>query len=121
MPKTENLSQTYLRFLNLANAIRSLPLFPALDAVEERVLNVLAATWATGAKLTVLEAMQLQVDSSATTVRRRLQTLRQKGLIEFQPDQTDSRIKYVMPTAVAQNYFSKLGRCLDMAARGRLP
>jgi predicted transcriptional regulator len=121
MPKSDNLSQTYLRFLNLANAIKGLPTFPALDAVEERVLNGLASMWATGAKITVLEAMGLSAssaDTSPTTVHRRLKTLRAKGLIEFREDEADNRIKYVMPTATATAYFAKLGQCLDMATRG---
>lgn len=115
MTKASNLSQAYLRFLNLASAIRGLP---TLDAVEERVLNGLAATWATGAKVTVLEAMELTADSSPTTVHRRLKSLRQKGLIELREDEADSRVKYVEPTEAAQTYFAKLGQCLDKAARG---
>jgi predicted transcriptional regulator len=119
MAKTDDLSQKYLRFLNLVSAIKGLPTFPALDAVEERVLNGLAATWATGARVTVLEAMELGADTSPTTVHRRLKTLRQKGLIKFREDEDDNRIKYVMPTDLATTYFAKLGQCLDMATRAR--
>ena len=117
MAKTDDLSKTYLRFLSLVSAIRGLPTFPALDAVEEQVLNVLAATWATGAKVTVLEAMKLVTNTSATTVHRRLKTLRKKGMVELQEDAADSRIKYVVPTEVAEAYFAKLGQCMDMATR----
>lgn len=119
MAKTDDLSQTYLRFINLASAIRGLPTFPALDAVEEQVLNGLAVTWATGANITVLEAMRLSATTSATTIHRRLNTLRQKGLIELREDEADNRIKYVMPTQVAKEYFAKLGQCMDMATRAQ--
>ena len=71
MKTPKDQSQTYLRFLNLVSAIRNLPAFPALDAMEERILNGLAATWATGTKVTVLEAMELTQDTSPTTVHRR--------------------------------------------------
>lgn len=37
-------SLCYLKFLNLIEAIRETPTFPALDPVEERLLNLLAAT-----------------------------------------------------------------------------
>ena len=115
MTKVGNLSQTYLRFLNLASAVRGLP---TLDAVEERVFNGLAAIWATGAKVTVLEAMELTADTSPTTVHRRLKSLLQKGLIQLREDVSDNRVKYVEPTEAAQTYFAKLGQCLDQAARG---
>jgi DNA-binding MarR family transcriptional regulator len=118
MKTSKDPSQTYLRFLNLVSAIRGLPAFPALDALEERILNGLAATWATGTKVTVLEAMELTLNTSPTTVHRRLKSLRQKGLIELREDEVDSRIKYVMPTEIAKTYFDKMGQCLDMAARG---
>jgi predicted transcriptional regulator len=112
-------AQTYLRFLNLVSAIRGLPTLPALDALEERVLNGLAANWATGTRITVLEAMSLPLDTSPTTVHRRLKALEKKGVIEFQEDKVDSRIKYVMPTYLATTYFRKMGQCLDMAARNQ--
>lgn len=116
MSKSRNLSKTYMRFVNLVSAIRSLP---ALDAVEERVLNGLAATWATGARISVLEAMQLASDTSPTTVHRRLRSLRDKGLIDLMEDEGDSRVKYVVPTAVADEYFAKLGQAMTAATRGK--
>lgn len=111
-------SQTYLRFLNLVNAIRGLPSFPALDAMEERVLGGLANIWATGGRVTVIEAMKLLPDVSASTVHRRLKGLRQKGLVELQVDEADSRVRCVLPTKTAMAYFAKLGQCLDLAVRG---
>jgi len=116
MTKPDVLSQNYWRFLNLVSAIRGLP---KLDAVEERVLNGLAAIWATGAKVTVLQAMELALDTSPTTVHRRLKSLREHGLIDLQEDATDSRIKYIVPTNAAKAYFAKLGQALEMAARQR--
>ena len=119
MTKIDDLSNTYLRFVNLVSAIRGLPSFPSLDAVEEHILNRLAAAWATSARLTVLEAMEFNANTSATTIHRRLKTLRQKGLIELREDETDSRVKYVVPTQAVKDYFAKLGQCLDMAARAQ--
>jgi DNA-binding MarR family transcriptional regulator len=115
--KPKDASQTYLRFLNLVNAVRSLPSFPSLDAVEERVLNGLAAIWATGAKVTVLEAMRLTPDASPSTVHRRLKQLREKGLIQLREDDGDSRVRHIEPTAAANAWFAKLGQCMNFAAR----
>ncbi len=105
----------YLRFLNLINAIRKIPTFPNLDPVEERLLNQLAATWHAGNKISVLEAMGLSTEISATTAHRRLKTLIKKGMIALDVDQTDSRIKYVVPTALTNDYFTSIGQALEQA------
>ena len=117
MSKPKDASMTYLRFLNLASAVRALPSFPSLDAVEERVLNGLAAIWATGAKVTVLEAMRLTPDASPSTVHRRLKQLQEKGLIVLREDEGDSRLRIIEPTVAANAWFAKLGQCLNLAAR----
>lgn len=111
-------SQIYLRFLHLAHAVRSLPAFPAMDALEERFLNVLAASWHAGEPVSVLEAMRMLPDVSSTTAHRRLKTLRAKGMISLQADKGDSRIKYVTPTDTAHRYFAKMGQMLDKARAG---
>ena len=38
-------SNTYFKFLHLAQAVQKLPTFPELDSVEERLLNVCASVW----------------------------------------------------------------------------
>ena len=116
MDSDKSLSQTYLRFLNLVQAVRSLPTFPVTDALEERLLNVLAAAWAQDRSVTVLTAVALLADTSPTTAHRRLKSMRQKGLIALQVDGNDSRIKYVVPTELTQRYFGELGACLQRAA-----
>jgi hypothetical protein len=108
-------SATYLRFLNLVQAIREIPTFPAMDPVEERLLTMLAGVWHLEKKISVLEAMSLTNEISATTAHRRLKTLRKKGMIDLDTDQSDSRVKYVVPTALAKQYFTTLGQALDKA------
>lgn len=111
-------SSTYLRFLNLVQGVRALPDFPALDPVEERLLNLFAAVWHSGRQITVLQAMGMSTDVSSTTAHRRLKSLRKKGVIMLVPDESDNRIKYVQPTSVANQYFSQLGKCLNQASAG---
>ena len=111
-------SATYLRFLNLVQAIREIPTFPAMDPVEERLLTMLAGVWHLEKKISVLEAMSLTNEISATTAHRRLKTLRKKGMIDLDTDQFDSRVKYVVPTALTKQYFTTLGQALDKAQHG---
>jgi hypothetical protein len=108
-------SDIYLRFLNLTRAVRELPDFPDLDPVEERLLNLFASVWHLGQKITVLQAMGMSPDVSSTTAHRRLKSLRAKGMIVLISDEADNRVKYVQPTAKAQDYFSQLGQCLEQA------
>ena len=110
-----NHSQAYLKFLNLVKAIRDLPTFPTLDAVEQTLLESFAAVWHTGKQITVLEAMHMSKEISPSTVHRRLKTLRAKGMIMLINDTTDSRTKYVMPTPLANQFFDQLGQCMDSA------
>ena len=115
MEKSTHESLNYLKFLNLVQAIRKLPSFPEMDAVEERLLNMLAVAWHVGKKITVLEAMAMLTDISATTAHRRLKTLRKKGMIALNADEADNRIKYVTSTPTAMKYFAKLSECIGKA------
>ncbi len=110
------MSLTYLRFLNLAQAIRDLPSIPALDPVEERLLNALAAMLAAGEPVTVLQAMNSAPETSPSTVHRRLKSLHGMGLISYAEKAGDQRAKHIELTPVAQQYFAALGRCMDKAA-----
>jgi DNA-binding MarR family transcriptional regulator len=117
MNNPQSFSSAYLRFLNLMQAVRTLPMFPTIDALEERLLNVLAASWAQDKKITVLTATAMLSDTSATTLHRRLKSMRAKGLIDLQVDTVDFRVKYVVPTALTQRYFSELGACMHKASQ----
>ncbi|MFN4116640.1 MAG: MarR family transcriptional regulator [Inhella sp.] len=118
MPRQPGESEVFLRFLSLVEAIRGLPTFPALDAVEERVFHALAAAWGQGRSVTVMDAMRLLPEISPSTAHRRLKELRAKGLIQMREDGGDGRLRLVRPTQAARAYFSKLGRCIGTAASG---
>jgi hypothetical protein len=113
--KAANFSQMYTKYLNLVQAVRSLPSFPQLDAVESRMLNVFAAAWHEGKTITVLEAMVMLPEISTTTAHRRLKMLRKKGMIDLDLDGQDNRVKYVVPTKATHQYFAQLGQCMEKA------
>ena len=103
-------ASTFLRFVNLLHAIRQLPSFPTLDPVEERLLHELGALWHQGQRVTVLQAMEMRTAGSSSTVHRRLKGLRRKGMIDLKTDDVDGRVRYVVSTPEATNYFQKLGQ-----------
>ncbi len=110
-------SLAYFRFLNLVQATRSEPKFPKLDLVEERLLNLLAINWHSGENVSVLQAMGLAFGISPTTVHRRLNTLRKKGMIGLLADEVDNRIKYIVATDLSTEYFAVHGQALANAIR----
>lgn len=112
-------SLTYLKFLSIVEALKDMPSFPLLEPMEERLLNAFAAAWHAGKQLTVLEAMQITPTVSSATVHRRLKSLSSKGFIEFASDAADSRIKYLVATQLAQDYFTKHGEALSKAFSGK--
>jgi hypothetical protein len=113
--KVANFSQMYTKYLNLVQAVRALPSFPSLDAVESRMLNTFAAAWHEEKQITVLEAMVMLPEISTTTAHRRLKMLRKKGMIDLNLDAHDNRVKYVVPTKATQQYFAQLGQCMEKA------
>ncbi len=112
--KTKSLH--YLRFLYLMRTVKQ-SMQTNADPIEEQMLNLLGAMWYEGKKVTVLEAMALLPDISATTLHRRLKTLRTKGFISMDMDDVDNRVKYVVPTPMADEYFAKLSKSLDEAGK----
>jgi DNA-binding MarR family transcriptional regulator len=119
MEKVGKGASVYLKFLNLVNALDSSQAFPTLDATEEKLLQQLAAAWGADKRITVLETMGMDADVSATTIHRRLKSLSKKGIISLAMDEQDNRVKYVLPTALATDYFAKLSKCLVAATKGR--
>jgi len=108
---------SYLKFLNLVKAIRTLPSFPGIDPVEEQLLNHLAVQWSKGTLVSVVETMNILTDQSPSTVHRRIKSLRKKGYIGFQENAEDNRVKYIVPTALSTKYFKKMEECLVAALR----
>lgn len=117
MEKFTDHCQIYLRFLNLAQAVRQSTAFPSLDLAEERLLDQLAVYWCQGKRITVVKAMQMSADASSTTVHRRLKTLRGKGMLDLEMDENDNRVKYIVATELSRQYLDSLGESVAQASR----
>ncbi|WP_143541656.1 hypothetical protein [Rhodoferax fermentans] len=117
MPSQPTFSQTYLRFLNLVQAIRQKDRLFALDPVDERLLNCFAVVWVTGRYLTASEASVSVADVAPRTVQRRVVSLVEKGLLRVESDEKDNRVKYLFATDKTAQYFEELNKCLEQAKR----
>ena len=109
--------QIYIRFLNLLQTIEGTGELPNIDPDARRLLEAIAVRSAQGQPLTVTEAMTLQHIASPATIHRKLDVLRESGMIETQFEGANRRTKYLIPTADAQTYFETVGRAMQRALK----
>ena len=117
MDKPSRAAETYLRFLQLAEAIRGLPSLPALDPLEERILSLVANAGQRQERLSVRDMMAKQELGAAQTIHTRLKSMRDKGWIEL-ADTEDARRKQIELTQAAMRHFERLSQCMIQAAKG---
>ena len=101
----------YLRFLQLAEALRGLPSLPSLDPLEERILAIVARAMQEGERLSVRDMMGKKELGAPATVHNRLTSMREKGWIML-TDTEDTRRKQVTLTQAALLHFDKLSKCM---------
>lgn len=106
----------YLRFLQLADALRGLPSLPPLDPLEERILAIVAKASQEEQRLSVRDMMGKKELGAPATVHSRLTSMREKGWLILS-DTEDARRKQVELTQAALLYFDKLSNCMVQAAK----
>ena len=110
------MNQIYLRFIALAQAIEgSNAQVTTVDETAKQLLKVIALNHAQDKTLTVTDAMALTSLASPATIHRKLDDLREAGLIEQSFAGNNRRTKYLTPTKAADKYFSSLGEVLKQS------
>lgn len=115
--KSTRPADIYVRFLQLAEALRGLPSLPALDPLEERILALVARAGQDQDRLSVRDMMAKTELGSPATLHSRLKSMREKGWIMLS-DTEDTRRKQIELTQAALLHFDKLSKCLVQAAKG---
>ena len=105
----------YLRFLALLHAIEGKGEIPTLDLDAKKLLEVIAVHHTQGNPLTVTDAMALGHVASPATIHRKLDILREIGMIETHFEGSNRRTKYLRPTPQAEKYFSTVGEVMHQA------
>jgi DNA-binding transcriptional ArsR family regulator len=108
-------SSIYLRFLNLSQAITSE--FEGVDLTTLRLLETIAVAHTQGKPLTVTNAMALSAIASPATLHRKMDALREAGLIDQVFEGTNRRTKYLAPTNACQ-IFRQHGQGHDHSLKG---
>ena len=109
---TEN---AYLRFLQLAKAIQSLPDAPLLDANENALLEAIALRWFENKPMTVREAIGISQLGSPATLHKRITRLRNRDLVQTFSQPDDKRAKYLIPTDKSIAMFKDFGKKMNAA------
>lgn len=115
--KSTRPADIYMRFLQLAEALRGLPSLPSLDPLEERILVLVARASQIHERLSVRDMMSKSEFGSPATIHSRLKSMRKKGWIILS-DTEDARRKQIDLTGAALQHFDRLSACLVDATKG---
>lgn len=110
-----NTKQVYMRFLSILQALEGQESVPAMDLDAKKLLEVIAVRHEQQKTLTVTEAMALSSIASPATIHRKLDQLRDMGLVNTVFDGNNRRTKYLVPTEAAQHYFESIGQAMAQA------
>ena len=110
------MKKTYIRFLSLVHVLDSTSTHVSnLDQTAKQLLNVIVLRHAQDKPLNVTDAMALSAIASPATIHRKLDDLRESGLIDQVFEGKDRRTKYLVPTPNADEYFAELGNLMQKA------
>lgn len=110
------MNKQYLRFLRLARALnQNKNIVKDVDATAMLLLNEIAIQHLDDKPMTVTEAMTLSSIASPATIHRKLDELREAGLIEQIFEGTNRRTKFLIPTKLANAYFDKMSEAMSSA------
>ncbi|ALU87506.1 hypothetical protein Hrubri_0277 [Herbaspirillum rubrisubalbicans M1] len=118
MGKNKRPADIYLRFLQLAEALRGLPALPTLDPLEDRILAFIARAGQEQQRLSVRDLMAQSEFGSPAMLHARIKSMREKGWIVL-ADTEDPRRKQVELSQAAWLHFDKLSKCLVQATRDK--
>jgi hypothetical protein len=110
------MGKLYLRFLRIAREVdvQKTPV-KNIDSTALLLLNEIAVQHHEGKNITVTQAMLLSNIASPATVHRKLDELREAGLIEQVFEGKNRRTKYLVPTKEADSYFAKMSKAITNA------
>jgi hypothetical protein len=107
----------YIRFLRLSRALaQHKSITNSIDATALQLFNEIAVQHDDGKTLTVSQAIALNKIASPATLHRKLDELREGGLIEQIFEGQNRRTKFLVPTKVANAYFEKMSEAMVSAA-----
>jgi hypothetical protein len=109
-------SPSYIRFLNLIDALDRINPGKKLDCIEESLLDKIVNSAHLKESVLVGDLISLSEFGSQATLHGRLKNLSAMGYIKMASN-TDGRKKEVLPTKLAIKRYEEISKCLEKAAK----
>jgi DNA-binding MarR family transcriptional regulator len=109
-------SSSYIRFLNLLDAVDRMNPGKKLDYVEESLLDTIMLSFNAKQSILVGDLISLAKLGSQATLHGRLKNLSAMGYIKMVVNE-DGRKKEVEPTKIALKRYEELSKCLEKAIK----
>jgi DNA-binding MarR family transcriptional regulator len=107
---------SYLRFLNLIDALDRMNPGKKLDCIEESLLDRIVSCAHVKEIILVGDLIALTELGSQATLHGRLKNLSAMGYIKMIAN-TDGRKKQVLPTKLALKRYEEISKCLEKAIK----
>jgi DNA-binding MarR family transcriptional regulator len=107
---------SYLRFLNLLDALDRMNPGKKLDSTEQELLNKVVVGFHAKQSLLVGDLISLSELGSQATLHGRLKNLSAMGYIKMVSND-DGRKKEVLPSKIALKRYEEISKCLEKAAK----
>ena len=111
-----NKPSSYLRFLNLLDAINRINPGKKLDSTEESLLNKIVLASVAKQSILVGDLISLSDLGSQATLHGRLKNLSAMGYIKMAANE-DGCKKQVLPTKIALKRYEEISKCLEKAVK----
>jgi len=111
-PKTSS----YIKFLNLVDAIDRINPGKKLDCIEESLLDKIVSCAHAKQAILVGDLISISDLGSQATLHGRLKNLSALGYIKMAAN-ADGRKKEVLPTKLALRRYEEMSKCLEKAAK----
>lgn len=109
-------SSSYIRFLNLIDAIDRINPGKKLDSIEENLLDKIVLSFHANHSLLVGDLISMSELGSQATLHGRLKNLSAMGYIKMAANE-DGRKKEVVPTKIAIKRYEEISKCLEKAVK----
>ena len=106
-------ASAYIRFIDQRRTIEATSL--PLASNERDVLEVIAIRALANTPLTITELMAMSEIASPATIHRKIDQLRELGMVDTVFEGNNRRTKYLVPTQAAHDYFDQVGKVMQQA------
>ena len=109
-------STSYIRFLNLIDALDRMNPGKKLDSTEESLLDRIVLSFHAKQAILVGDLISISELGSQATLHGRLKSISAMGYIKMAANE-DGRKKEVVPTKIALKRYEEISKCLEKAAK----